>query len=50
MTQTPHRTDHELKAAIIEDLDWTPRVNEDRIGVSVTDRGITLSGEVRSHP
>lgn len=50
MTQGPGRTDHQLKAEIIEELDWTPSVKADRIGVSVTDGAVTLSGQVLSYP
>jgi osmotically-inducible protein OsmY len=50
MTETMHRTDHELKVAILDEFAWTPRVNADRIGVAVNDQAITLSGEVRSYP
>jgi osmotically-inducible protein OsmY len=50
MTNTLHRPDHELKAAIVEELRWIPNVNSDRIGVSVNHGAVTLSGEVESYP
>lgn len=50
MTQHLRRTDHQLKVQIIEELDWTPSVKADRIGVSVTDGAVTLSGQVLSYP
>ncbi len=50
MTQTLHKTDHQLKAVITDELDWAPRVNADRIGVAVTDGAVTLSGQVHTYP
>jgi len=50
MTQTLHKTDHDLKAAIVEELAWTPSVNADRIGVSVSEGTVTLSGQVKTYP
>lgn len=50
MTQMQHKTDHELKIAIEDELDWTPSVKADRVGVAVTDGAVTLSGEVESYP
>jgi osmotically-inducible protein OsmY len=46
MTSTTRRTDHQLKAAILDELSWTTRVGPDRIGVSVNQGAIVLSGEV----
>jgi osmotically-inducible protein OsmY len=50
MTKTLHRPDDELKAAVIDELRWTPEVNSAHIGVSVNDGAVTLSGEVDSFP
>lgn len=50
MTRIQHQTDHELKEAITDELDWTPSVKADRIGVALTDGAVTLSGEVQSYP
>jgi osmotically-inducible protein OsmY len=50
MTQTRHRTDHELRTAVVDELNWTPNVDVTRIGVSVNDGAVTLSGEVDSYP
>jgi osmotically-inducible protein OsmY len=50
MTSTEHSTDHQLKHAIERELDWACDVDNDRIGVAVTDGAITLSGEVLSYP
>lgn len=47
---TTQRTDAELKDAVSEELDWAPNVNAVRIGVSVDDGAVTLSGEVDSYP
>ena len=50
MTQTRHKTDHELKMAINDELVWAPNVDADHIGTSVLDGAVTLAGEVRSYP
>jgi osmotically-inducible protein OsmY len=50
MTQTYARTDAELQAAVIDELEWTPSVNSTRIGVSVHHGAVTLSGEVDTYP
>lgn len=49
MTPT-HKTDHELKTAITEELAWTPSVSADRIGVSIDQGAVTLSGHVETYP
>jgi osmotically-inducible protein OsmY len=48
--ETEHSTDHQLKDAIERELDWTADVNGDRVGISVNDGAVTLSGEVESYP
>ena len=50
MTQIRHKTDHQLKAAITDELAWTPSVKADRIGVALTDGAVTLSGQVEIYP
>jgi osmotically-inducible protein OsmY len=50
MTHTLHKTDHELKTAVVEELAWTPSVNADNVGVSVHEGAVTLSGQVRTYP
>ena len=50
MTQTQRKTDHELKMALEAELDWAPNVQADRIGVSVHDSAVTLSGQVETYP
>ncbi len=50
MTQTMHKTDHQLKAAVVDELEWTPSVNSDRIAISVDNGAITLSGQVETYP
>jgi osmotically-inducible protein OsmY len=50
MTQTRIRSDAELKASVINEVDWTPSVNGTHIGVAVNDGVVTLSGEVDSYP
>jgi osmotically-inducible protein OsmY len=50
MTQTQNKTDHELKIAIDAELEWAPNVRADRVGVSVHDGAVTLSGQVETYP
>jgi osmotically-inducible protein OsmY len=50
MTQTLHKTDHDLKTAILEELVWAANVNADRIGVSVSEGAVTLAGQVKTYP
>jgi len=50
MTRTLHTTDHQLKVAIADELDWAPRVNADRIGATATDGAVTLSRQVHTDP
>lgn len=46
---TTKNTDHLIQEDVIEELAWSPEVNATRIGVSVLDGAVTLSGEVDSH-
>ncbi|MDQ2755704.1 MAG: BON domain-containing protein [Actinomycetota bacterium] len=50
MTQTLHRTDHQLKTSIARALEWAPDVNSDHVAVSVTQGAVVLSGEVLAYP
>jgi len=50
MTKTQHRTDHELKTEIDDELAFTPAVNAYQVGVAVNEGAVTLSGEVESYP
>ncbi len=50
MTTTDYTTDHQLKHAIERELDWASDVDNDHVGVAVTDGAVMLSGEVRSYP
>jgi osmotically-inducible protein OsmY len=50
MTLIAHKTDHELKTAITDELTWASDVGTDHIGVAVTDGAVTLSGQVHSYP
>jgi osmotically-inducible protein OsmY len=43
-------TDHGIKAALVEELTWTPNVNADRIGVCVVHGTVTLSGQAANYP
>jgi osmotically-inducible protein OsmY len=50
MSNNERKTDHQLKSAITAELNWTPNVKADRIGVAVNDGAITLSGQVETYP
>ena len=50
MTSTQHATDHDLKTAIVDELEWTPAVTADHVGVAFNNGAVTLSGEVESFP
>jgi len=50
MTPTLHRSDVELKSAVVEELGWTPSVDDTHVGVAVNDGAVALSGEVASYP
>lgn len=49
MTQTLHHTDHQLRTAIQRELEWTPEIDADQIGIAVTDGAVTLSGVVATY-
>lgn len=42
------REDHQLQAAVLEQLDFEPSINSSQIGVAVRDGVVTLSGHVPS--
>jgi osmotically-inducible protein OsmY len=56
MTQTPFqagtttRTDDEIKAAVIEELDYSPGTGAAAIDVTVSGGAVTLSGQVDTYP
>ena len=50
MTSTYVKTDHQIQTAVVKELDWSPGVESEHIGVAVTDGAVTLSGEVTSLP
>jgi len=50
MTLTPTRSDADVKAAVVDELGWTPAVDSTHIGVAVDGGAVTLSGEVASYP
>ncbi|MEV6873389.1 BON domain-containing protein [Amycolatopsis sp. NPDC051128] len=50
MTQIQHRPDHHLKNAVTDELAWTPSVNAEGIGVTVSGGVATLSGHVGTYP
>ncbi|BEP13539.1 BON domain-containing protein [Acidothermaceae bacterium B102] len=50
MTTHVPRTDHELKLAIVAELEWAPDVVADHVGVGLTDGAVTLCGQVASYP
>ena len=43
------KSDVELRKAVLDELDWEPRINSSRIGVRLEDGIVTLSGEVESY-
>jgi osmotically-inducible protein OsmY len=43
------RTDHDIQAAVQEELEWTPDVDAAGVGVAVEAGVVSLSGEVDSH-
>lgn len=49
MTQTTHRSDHDLQATVSEELRYTPSVDT-HVAVAVNGGTVTLSGEVGSLP
>jgi osmotically-inducible protein OsmY len=46
---TLHRTDHQLRTAIADELEWTPEVRTDVIGIGVNRGTVVLSGEVATY-
>ena len=50
MTMLHAKTDHQIQTAVVKELDWSPGVGSEHIGVAVTDGAVTLSGEVTSMP
>ena len=50
MTQPQIRSDSQLRDAVVDELKWTPNVNDVHIGVAVDGGAVTLSGEVDSYP
>jgi osmotically-inducible protein OsmY len=43
------KSDHELRRDVERQLEWEPAVDERRIGVSVLDGVVTLTGDVRTY-
>ena len=50
MSEQTMSSDHLLKASIMEELEWSPEVTADDIGVGVHDGTVTLSGQVSAYP
>ncbi len=50
MTIPEYQTDAELKEAVLRELESASGVATVNIGVAVTDRALTLSGEVKTYP
>ncbi|MEV4713225.1 BON domain-containing protein [Micromonospora sp. NPDC049374] len=46
---TINRTDQEIQSAVLDELDWEPRVRPHEIGVAVTEGVVTLTGRVDSY-
>lgn len=43
------KTDAQLKKDIIDELDWDPEVDASKIGVSISDGAVTLTGHVATY-
>ena len=50
MTQAHRVTDHELVAAVVDELAWTPSVVADSISVTAERGIVTISGQVDTYP
>ena len=50
MRETLSTKDHDIKAALVDELEWTPTVKADQIGVAVHNGAVTLSGQVETYP
>ena len=50
MSEQSVTSDHDLKASIMEELEWCPEVTADEIGVGVHEGTVTLSGQVSAYP
>ncbi len=52
MTATEHGPiqDHHVKESVLAELDWTPGIASESIGVAVADGAVTLSGQVHTYP
>jgi osmotically-inducible protein OsmY len=50
MTPILQQTDHALKTAITDELEWAPNIDSDHVAVSVTEGAVLLSGEVKTYP
>jgi osmotically-inducible protein OsmY len=50
MTKMQAKTDHQIQSAIVKELDWSPGVEAEHVGVAVTEGAVTLSGEVATLP
>lgn len=49
-TPTSSRSDANRKAAVVDELGWTPAADSTHIGVAVDGGAVTLSGEVATYP
>ncbi|VXC12343.1 BON domain-containing protein [Aeromicrobium sp. 9AM] len=48
-TTMKKNADHLIQQDVIDELAWSPELNDTRIGVSLLDGAVTLTGEVDSH-
>ncbi|TCB96481.1 BON domain-containing protein [Micromonospora zingiberis] len=46
---TINRTDQDIRSAVLDELDWEPRVQPHEIGVTVAEGVVTLTGRVDSY-
>lgn len=49
VTKTRQQSDRSLQESVIRELEWDPRVEASRIGVSAADGSITLTGDVTTY-
>ncbi|WP_341717092.1 BON domain-containing protein [Micromonospora sp. FIMYZ51] len=47
--RTINRTDQDIRSAVLDELDWEPRVRPHEIGVTVAEGVVTLAGRVDSY-
>src|SRR4051794_40365712 len=49
VAKSPVRSDNEILKAVLQELEWDPKINSSDIAVAVKDGVVTLSGFVKSY-